>query len=366
MEKKCAKCGKKLGLLNKVPIKDGYLCKECAKEYKDSITDEKLKFKELSIEALEEKHTQANQKNLMMIGALILVIVVGIAFLAISGSSKEDGENLSKQNEKAEAIEEDEDAADNWKEEIDDEESTDEVSEKDENRKYKCGDTAHYDDYNITIENPTNGAVLKIGTGWFSYRHGMKMPITIECKNDVTIEKEAFTCIVTESPGKKELPDKLEMKAGDLFKGYIYAPWGADAIKYDDVQTLFSDKDDIEESTWRIKYKPKAEECKAPEDLYLLLPGDKVTMTVYFQNVLSKTEEKLKGYDNMVEVCYENDDNSGYLYLSANKESYKKFKKSTWSSMDKYKIKGVLVQLETESDDGIYTSVVLDDVSIID
>ena len=361
MEKKCAKCGKKLGILNKVPIKGGYLCKECAKEYKDSITNEKLKFKELSIEALEEKHTQANQKNYIMIGILILIVVVGIAFLAISGSGKKADMDVSDkvtQNEVAEEVDNTDGSKKN--------EDVDEIiSEKDKTRKYECGDTAHFDNYDITVKNPTKGVMLKTNVGITDYSHGMKIPIIIKCKKDTTIGRGNFDSIAVLEPEENELPDKLEMKAGDTFKGYFYTGWGGNSITFDDVESWFSDADDIEKSTWSFNYKTKTKECKSTDDLYKLLPGDKVKATVYFYNIEGENEEERLGYDNLVGVSF-NDDATDGLLLSTTNKAFKVFKKCTYASLEQFRIKGKLVQLTRQSDEGVYTLEVLDNVSIIE
>ena len=94
MEVKCAKCGKKLGFFDKVKLEDGYLCKKCAKEFKQTIDEKKVNFKELSIAELSNKEEEAKKKDAGVVIGLIAMALVGLLALAGLG-----GLDSSKENE---------------------------------------------------------------------------------------------------------------------------------------------------------------------------------------------------------------------------------------------------------------------------
>ena len=119
-------------------------------------------------------------------------------------------------------------------------------TEHDKTRKYECGETAHYDDFDITVENPVETyKIPQYANVWF------KVPVHIESKTNGLfglggrIGCQCFGADAMNDPDALPSKDEHYMKKGEVFDGYIY-------IDYRDKKIEYMSDDTRNTGTWEI------------------------------------------------------------------------------------------------------------------
>lgn len=116
MAKNCVKCGRKLSAFGKTETKDGYICRQCAKQYK-TILGKDIDYAQKTIEELDSCVAD-NQKSVKKILIIIAAgIVVAIAAMGLIGhftgdeKSEEQAQTTVQEETKATATEQTETVA---------------------------------------------------------------------------------------------------------------------------------------------------------------------------------------------------------------------------------------------------------------
>ncbi len=95
----CIRCGKQLGLTGNTKLIDGYLCKDCSKEFKSTFKSTKTntaEFKYVEISELKRaKETQEKNRQNTSMGALVALLRCCLVFGALGSSGKSNKASLS-------------------------------------------------------------------------------------------------------------------------------------------------------------------------------------------------------------------------------------------------------------------------------
>lgn len=91
----CKKCGKKIGPFGKVEIRDGFICRKCAKEL-SNIIDDKAELKKLTMEEIDQAVAEDKKKTAKVLIIIAAGIVLAIAAMGIIGHFT-DGEKSDEQ-----------------------------------------------------------------------------------------------------------------------------------------------------------------------------------------------------------------------------------------------------------------------------
>ena len=240
------------------------------------------------------------------------------------------------------------------------------TNDHDKTREYDCGETAHFNGYNITIDNPSDIIV-------YNGEYYFVVPIRIECNDeDMKFGRENFLGVgeyesyITYDI-KGSLPEEVEIKKGDYYEGSFLADPKCTTYKYDQEKGFFGS--DYNDSTWKIdeekrtvliekgkkklkkhikKLQSETIESHSPEGIASHELGSIIKATVYYRHPHKSHISAYSGFPRVVTVAFEESGDGDFL-VSMKKEDYKKLK--NYPENTRITIKGELAVLGYDSED---------------